>query len=244
MVSDLSDAIAYDYSQLSGFTEPTAPGHKGRLYLGTLGYVPVVVLQGRLHLYEGHQPAAIVRLIHQIAEFGCEVLIVTNSAGGIREGLEPGTLVLIEDHINQTGISPLVGPNDDSIGPRFPDMSNAYSANLRRLAQEVASDVHIALPSGVYLGTLGPSFETPAEVRAMRQLGADIVGMSTVPEVVVARHAGLEVLGISTVTNRAAGLDVAHLSDDHTLTNAEHASPKLRKLIRGIVRKIAEIQHQ
>lgn len=202
----LADAAAIPYTEIPYFPCPTVEGHSGRLVIGNFAGSPVAVMQGRVHTYEGYSPEQVIFPTRVLARLGVRTLIVTNAAGGIRPDLVSGQLVLISDHMNFTGTHPLAGPNDDRFGQRFFDMSNAYSRRLRALAHRAASAEGIPLTEGVYLGLSGPSFETPAEIRAFRILGADLVGMSTVHEVIAARHLGMEVLGFSSVTNMAAGI--------------------------------------
>src|SRR5690606_10013030 len=206
--------------------------------LGRLGGIEVACLQGRVHLYEGVPAAAVNVLPRTLKALGCELVILTNAAGSLRPEIEPGSIALIEDHINLLGQNPLVGPNDDAIGPRFPDMSAVYDRGLRERAQAVAARLGIPLRSGVYLAALGPSFETPAEIRAFRALGADLVGMSTVPEAISARHCGLRVLGLSIVTNFAAGLGEQALSHEQTLAVAAEAAGRLQQLLSGLLEEI------
>ena len=242
-LSAIADAIegatALDYADLPGFPRPSIEGHAGRLVLGRLDGVPVACLQGRVHLYEGVPAAALNVLPRTLKALGCEILILTNAAGALRPEIEPGAIALIEDHINLLGQNPLVGPNADDAGPRFPDMSEVYDGTLREGVRRVAERLGIPLRSGVYLATLGPSFETPAEIRAFRALGADLVGMSTVPEAISARHLGLKVLGLSIVTNLAAGLAEHPLSHEETLTQAAGAAATLERLLRGLLEDLA-----
>jgi xanthosine phosphorylase len=234
----IENATAIDYADLPGFPRPGIEGHAGRLVLGRLGGIEVACLQGRVHLYEGVPAAAVNVLPRTLKALGCEILIVTNAAGSLRPEIEPGAIALIEDHINMLGQNPLVGPDDAAFGPRFPDMSEVYDPSLRARAEAVAARLGIALRSGVYLATLGPCFETPAEIRAFRALGADLVGMSTVPEAISARHCGLKVLGLSLVTNLAAGLTDHPLSHEATLATAAQAAGRLRQLLIGLLEKL------
>jgi purine-nucleoside phosphorylase len=210
--SQVVDAVAIPYGEIPHFPQSTVEGHSGKLVLGTIGGVAVAVMQGRVHAYEGYTIEQVTFPTRVLGLLGCRTLIVTNAAGGIRTNLLPGSLVAISDHINLTGTNAALGPNEarfamvEGAGQRFFDMSTAYSPALRKIAQAEAARQGIALSEGVYIAVLGPSFETPAEIRAFRTLGADLVGMSTVHEVIVARHMGLEVLGISLVTNMAAGV--------------------------------------
>jgi xanthosine phosphorylase len=231
-------AIAIPYADLPGYPRPSVEGHAGRLVLGELEGVPVACLQGRVHLYEGIPAAAVNAPIRSLRALGCEVLILSNTAGSLRPEIGPGMLALIEDHINLLGQNPLLGPNDEAVGPRFPDLSEVYDRALRATARKVADRLGIPLGAGVYVATLGPSFETPAEIRAFRTLGADLVGMSTVPEAISARHCGLKVLGLSVVTNLAAGLAGAPLSHDETLAQAAQATKELERLVRGLLKEL------
>ncbi len=198
--------IAIPYSEIPHFPRPTVEGHSGRLVIGSVAGTPVAVMQGRVHAYEGYSPEDVTFSTRVLGRLGINTLVVTNAAGGVRLDLRQGQLVLLSDHINLSGRNPLVGANDERLGQRFFDMTEAYSRRLRLLAQEAGARHGIALPEGVYLSVSGPSFETPAEIRAFRSWGADLVGMSTVQEVIVARHMGIAVLGISCVTNMAAGI--------------------------------------
>jgi len=229
--SQLDDPVAIPFSEIPHFAQPTAIGHTGRLVIGTLEGVSVAVMQGRLHAYEGYSPEEITFPIRTLGRFGIRTLILTNAAGGIRESYEQGQLVLISDHINLTGRSPVIGPNDDRFGLRFFDMSEAYSLELRRLAQAAALEEDFVLDEGVYIGLLGPSFETPAEIRAFRTLGADLVGMSTVQETIAARHMGMEVLGISCVTNMAAGIQIEPLNHLEVLETGKRVEATLARLL-------------
>ena len=227
----ISDAQVITYADLPGFPEPSVEGHAGRLILGSLGGVPVACLQGRVHLYEGHAPQVVQTLVRTLKVAGCETLIVTNAAGSLRSDVEAGSLMLISDHINLQPMNPLTGPNDDSFGPRFPPMSGAYDEELRNKFKSAAAQLGVTLHEGVFVALLGPYFETPAEIRAFKVLGADSVGMSVVPEVLVARHCGLRVAAISVLTNLAAGLSYEELSHDQTLHYANLAAGDLSRLI-------------
>lgn len=234
----IEQAAAIAYEDLPGFPKPSVEGHGGRLVLGTVSDLPIACLQGRVHLYEGIPASAITPLIRTLKVLGCETLIVTNAAGSLRPNVGPGSLVLISDHINMLGQNPLTGANDPNVGPRFLDMSEAYNLKWREKIQAVARQQKIELATGVYLATPGPSFETPAEIRAFQALGADLVGMSTVPEVIAARHAGLEVIGLSIVTNLAAGMGDGALSHDETLSEAGAAGTKLERLLRALFKEL------
>jgi purine-nucleoside phosphorylase len=202
----LQSAVHVGYERISGMTRTAVVGHAGRFVIGRHNALPVIAMQGRLHLYEGHRPEQVVFGLRAMIALGARTLILTNAAGGIRADLTPGTLMLIADHLNLTGTNSLLGPNDDALGPRFQQLSDAYDQGLRDVANATAGALGIDLRSGVYAGLLGPSFETPAEIRMLRTLGADAVGMSTVLETIAARHMGARVLGISCITNCAAGL--------------------------------------
>ena len=231
----IEDAVAIDYADLPGFPRPSVEGHSGRLVIGTLSGVPVACLQGRVHLYEGKPASASMILVQTLRALGCETLIVTNAAGSLRSDIGPGSLVMIEDHINMLGQNPLTG----AVRDRFLDLSEAYNIRWRDRVQAVAAREEIALSTGVYLATPGPSFETPAEIRAFKSLGADLVGMSTVPEVIAARHAGLDVVGFSIVTNLAAGMSDGALSHEETLSEAGAAGKKLERLLRAFIEELA-----
>ncbi|MFW5832938.1 MAG: purine-nucleoside phosphorylase [Pseudomonadota bacterium] len=238
LVEQLADADTIDYGELDGFPQPTVAGHRGRVVSGLLGGVPVLCLQGRVHLYEGGPASAVNAPVRTLQALGIRLLVLTNAAGAIAPHLEPGDVVLLSDHINALGKNPLVGRNDDHVGPRFPDMSVVYDAELRAKVKEEAARQGFRLAEGVYVATLGPSFETPAEIRAFRAIGADLVGMSTVPEAISARHAGIRVLGFSAVTNRAAGLAAAPLSHEETLRVGAVAGETLSRLLRTVLPEV------
>lgn len=229
--SSLTARVEVEYGELPGFPRPTVAGHAGRLVVGRRAGVAIACLEGRTHLYEGQGTAPLATMIRTLADLGVEILIVTNASGAIERGIQPGSLALITDHINMLGTNPLIGPNDDAHGPRFPDMSAVYDLELLRILDRTAEALGLELARGVYLATTGPSFETPAEIEAFRALGADLVGMSTVPEAILARHAGLKVVGLSIVTNRAAGLAGTPLSHDETLAVAARAAADLERLL-------------
>jgi xanthosine phosphorylase len=227
----VEDAVPIPYGELPGFPEPGVAGHGGRLVLGRLGGLEVAMLQGRRHVYEGGDPGAMRVPVRTLKRLGAAALLATNAAGSLRRESPPGSLMLIADHINMLGVNPLMGPNDDDVGPRFPSLEEAYDPALRDVLRSAARRLGIALPEGVYLATHGPSFETPAEIRAFRTLGADAVGMSTVPEVILARHCGLRVAAVSAITNLAEGMSGEKLSHEHTLANADAAAADLARLI-------------
>jgi xanthosine phosphorylase len=229
----LEDAETISYADLPDFPAPSVHGHAGTLALGTLAGVPVACLQGRRHVYEGGDPGAMRGPVRTLRAAGAEALLVTNAAGSLNADVGPGSLMAITDHINMLGVNPLTGPNDDAIGPRFPSLRDAYDPELRAVLHDVAAALGIPLAEGVYLATAGPSFETPAEIRAFRTLGADAVGMSTVPEVILARHAGLKVAAVSAITNLAEGMGGEALSHEQTLRYANQAAGDLTRLIIG-----------
>ncbi|WP_281868410.1 purine-nucleoside phosphorylase [Brevibacillus parabrevis] len=238
LADEIENPVVIPYHEIPGFTVSTVVGHKGQLVIGKLQGKQVVAMQGRFHFYEGHGLDAVVLPIRVMKLLGVETIIVTNAAGGINEGYDPGDLMLISDHLNMTFRNPLIGPNDDELGARFPDMSEAYSKELRQLARQVASEQGINLREGVYVGLLGPSYETPAEIRMLRQLGGDAVGMSTVPEVIVARHMKVNVLGISCISNMAAGILEQPLSHDEVMETTEKVKAQFLALVNGIVAKL------
>lgn len=236
LADSLDDVVAVPFAQLPGWPPASAPGHAGRLLLGRLDGVPVVCLQGRLHMYEGNSERLVVEPVLLMGRLGAQAVLLTNAAGGVNAAYPAGTLMLIADHLNLTGHSPLTGPNDDRLGPRFPDLVDAYSPRLRALMRRAAAEEGLTLEEGVYAGLTGPTYETPAEVRMLRTLGADAVGMSTVLEAIAARWAGIEVCGISLVTNPGAGVTGLPLSHEEVLEAAAHAGPQFTRLIRRFVR--------
>ncbi|MED1950787.1 purine-nucleoside phosphorylase [Brevibacillus centrosporus] len=238
LADEIENPVIIPYNEIPGFTVSTVVGHKGQLVIGKLQGKQVVAMQGRFHFYEGHGLDAVVFPIRVMKLLGVETIIVTNAAGGINEYYDPGNLMLISDHINMTFRNPLIGPNDDEMGARFPDMSEAYSKELRQIAKQVASEQGIELREGIYVGLLGPSYETPAEIRMLRILGGDAVGMSTVPEVIVARHMGVKVLGISCISNMAAGILEQPLSHDEVMETTEKVKTQFLALVNGIVAKL------
>lgn len=239
LADSLEDAIAIPFADLPGWPPPTAPGHAGRLLLGTIDGVPVVCLQGRLHLYEGHTERLVVEPVLLMGRLGARVIVLTNAAGGVNESYAPGTLMIIADHLNLTGRNPLLGANDETLGPRFPDMVDAWSPRLRGVLRAAAMEEGIDVVEGVYAALTGPTYETPAEVNMLRTLGADAVGMSTVLEAIAARWAGLEVCGISLVTNAGAGVTGEPLTHEEVLAAADLAGPKFSRLVLRLVSRIA-----
>ncbi|HEV2200803.1 MAG TPA: purine-nucleoside phosphorylase [Bryobacteraceae bacterium] len=226
------------YAEIGGWPASTAVGHAGKLVTGAVGSADVIVLAGRAHLYEGYSAAQVVFGIRELARRGVKSVILTNAAGGIDLSYRPGDLVLIADHINLTGANPLVGLNDETLGPRFPDMTGIYSAEYREIAHQAAASCGLTLKEGVYAGLLGPSYETPAEIRYLRTIGADLVGMSTTLEAIAAAHAGMRVLGISCVTNLAAGILPQKLSHDEVLAVGERVQDTIVKLLNAIVPRL------
>lgn len=239
-VEELAACVEVPYEEIPGWPPATAVGHAGKLALGSLGNLPVAVMAGRAHLYEGCSPAEVVFGVRVLGRFGVRSLVVTNAAGGIHPSFERGRLALISDHINLQGANPLAGPNDDSLGPRFPDMSEAYSSEYRAIAREEARQLGIELPEGVYAAVLGPAYETPAEVRFLRTIGADLVGMSTVAEVIAANHMGLRVLAISCVANKAVGLgDRTHkITHEEVLEAGESVQQSLARLLKAVLPRL------
>ena len=235
----LEGPTAIPFAEIPHFPQSTVPGHSGKLVIGKVSGVPVAVMQGRVHAYEGYSSEEVTFPVRVLGRMGVKTLVLTNAAGGINEGLKQGQLVLIADHINLSGRNPVAGPNDDRFGPRFLDMSEAYSARLRELAHEAARTMDFRLDEGVYLSVLGPSFETPAEIRAFRALGADLVGMSTVQETIVARHMGIHVLGISCVTNMAAGIQKEPLSHEEVMATGRAVEALLAGLLTRLVPTMA-----
>jgi purine-nucleoside phosphorylase len=240
LAGEVRDATAIPYEDIPHFARSTVPGHAGRLLLGTLADVPVVVMQGRFHFYEGYSPQVLTLPVRVMSALGARTLLVTNAAGGINPAYRPGDFMLIADHLNLPGLAganPLVGPNDERFGERFPPLAKAYDAGLRSLAGEVAGTLpDLTLHQGIYVMVTGPSFETGAELRFLSVVGADAVGMSTAPEVVVARHMGMKVLGISLITNTATGAESENINHEEVLMIADAARQRFTRLILGILR--------
>ena len=236
---ELQQPLSILYSEIPGWPRSTAVGHAGKLVMGSLDGLKVAVLAGRSHLYEGYTPAQVTAGVRILAQLGVKSIVFTNAAGGINLSYRQGGLVLISDHINLQGVNPLIGPNDDSLGPRFPDMSDAYCAAYRAIARQVASELGIDMPEAVYAAMTGPSYETPAEIRYLRTIGADLVGMSTVPEVIVANHLGLKVLAISCVTNMAAGVLPQKLDHKEVLETGLRVQGTLVKYLKAVLPRLA-----
>ncbi|HLL75828.1 MAG TPA: purine-nucleoside phosphorylase [Pyrinomonadaceae bacterium] len=235
---DLEDAEAIPYEDVPGFARPTVEGHSGRLMLGRVGGAEVVVMQGRFHFYEGYALEEVTFPVRVLALCGVKSLVLTNAAGGLNNSLKQGSLMLISDHLNLMGANPLRGPNDARFGPRFPDMSEVYDRAYQEIAIQEAHALEIELRRGVYAALSGPAYETPAEIRMLRALGADAVGMSTVPEAIVARHAGLKVLGISCITNMAAGVLDRPIDHAEVIETGERVRETFSALLRAIIPKL------
>jgi xanthosine phosphorylase len=236
----VEDPVVVGYEELPGFPRPTVFGHAGRAVLGSISGVPVAVLQGRAHLYETLPPGDLDALrtpVRALRAAGAEILVLTNAAGSLRPSVGPGSLMAIIDHINMTGVNLLMGPNDEAIGPRFPSLRDAYDPVLLDLLRESAQEVGVELAEGVYVAVSGPSFETPAEIRAFATLGADAVGMSTVQETILARHCGLRVAAVSVITNLAEGMSDEPLSHEQTLRAAETGAGDLSRLLLEFIRR-------
>lgn len=231
----LASAVTLSCREVPGWPVPAVIGHAGRIVSGTCAGRQVLVLAGRVHLYEGRSAAEVAFAVRVLGRAGVRSLVLTNAAGGINPSFAPGTLMVIDDHLNCTGTNPLVGPNDTRFGPRFPDMTEVYSRRLRAIADKAARDAGVPVTHGVYAGVLGPSYETPAEIRALRTCGADAVGMSTVTEAIVARHMGMEVLGLSCISNPAAGLNTEPLSEADVLAAAAAAEGAFTRLLEAIL---------
>nr|P77834.1 RecName: Full=Purine nucleoside phosphorylase 1; Short=PNP 1; AltName: Full=Inosine phosphorylase; AltName: Full=Inosine-guanosine phosphorylase; AltName: Full=Purine nucleoside phosphorylase I; Short=PNP I; Short=Pu-NPase I [Geobacillus stearothermophilus]BAA13509.1 purine nucleoside phosphorylase [Geobacillus stearothermophilus] len=240
LADEIEQAIKIPYSDIPNFPVSTVEGHAGQLVYGQLEGATVVVMQGRFHYYEGYSFDKVTFPVRVMKALGVEQLIVTNAAGGVNESFEPGDLMIISDHINNMGGNPLIGPNDSALGVRFPDMSEAYSKRLRQLAKDVANDIGLRVREGVYVANTGPAYETPAEIRMIRVMGGDAVGMSTVPEVIVARHAGMEVLGISCISNMAAGILDQPLTHDEVIETTEKVKADFLRFVKAIVRNMAK----
>ncbi|MDR2480085.1 MAG: purine-nucleoside phosphorylase [Treponema sp.] len=234
----LEEACVIPYETIPHFARSTAPGHAGRLLIGRLGGKAVLCMQGRFHYFEGYPMSELTYPVRVMGKMGIQTLVITNSAGGLNKNWKPGDLMLITDHINFMGNNPLIGPNADDFGPRFPDMTTAYTPALQDLARKTAVDLDIQLREGVYLGYMGPSFETPAEIRLFQSFGVSACGMSTVPEVIAARHCGLDILAISCITNLAAGILAQAISSDEVNETAGIAGERFSRLLTEIVRRI------
>ncbi len=237
-VDQIEDKVTIAYADIPNFKPTTVEGHEGRLILGKIGNVEVAVMQGRYHAYEGHDMDQVVFPVRLLARLGIDSIILTNASGGVNESYNAGDLVLITDHINLSGMNPLVGPNISELGPRFPDMTNAYDPKLQKLILAKAKENSVELKQGIYAGVLGPTYETPSEVRMIRILGGDLVGMSTVPESIAANHLGLTVAGISCVTNMAAGIENVKLKHEDIKIQALKVMEKFSALIVSVVKEL------
>ena len=242
-LGNVLDAIAIEttigYGDIPGAKASTVAGHTGKMILGHAGKLPVVVLSGRMHYYEGHDIRSVVHLARVAARLGVKTLIVTNAAGGVNTKYVPGDLMLISDHINMMGTNPLLGPNIDELGPRFPDLSDTYPESLRNMAREVGKNIkRLRIQEGIYLALAGPTYETPAEIRMLRTLGADAVGMSTVPEAIAMAHMGVPVLGISCITNMAAGILKQKLTHQEVMDTTARVQEQFTALVLGILEKL------
>jgi purine-nucleoside phosphorylase len=235
LADGVEDPVAIPFAELPGWPAATAPGHAGRLLIGRLGGRVVVMLQGRFHLYEGNDPGLVIQPVLLFKQLGARIVVLTNAAGGLDPSFGPGTLMVMRDHINLTGRSPLIGPNADELGPRFPDLTDAWSPRLRELLHAAASAEDVPLAEGIYVGLTGPTYETPAEVRMLASLGGHAVGMSTVLECIAARWVGLEVCGVSLVTNAGAGYSGEPLTHEEVLAAGLVAGPRLARVIRRFV---------
>lgn len=233
----VEDPVVVGYEELPGFPRPSVSGHAGRAVLGSVGGVPVAVLQGRAHVYEGGDLESLRTPVRALRAAGAEILVLTSAAGSLHRAVGPGSLMAITDHINMSGVNVLTGPNDEAIGPRFPSLRDAYDPVLLNVLRESAQQVGVDLAEGVYLAVSGPTFETPAEIRAYRGLGADAVGMSTVHETILARHCGLRVAAVSLITNLAEGMSDEPLSHEHTLRTAETGAGDLSRLLLEFIRR-------
>lgn len=241
-VNKIKNPTIIPYGEIPNFKKVTVKGHDGNLIIGTVGDQTVAALQGRFHYYEGNSLDEVVFPIRVLAKLGIKSLVLSNAAGGINLSFNAGDLMLIEDHINLTGINPLVGPNDESIGPRFPDMTFAYNPELNQLVKETAKELNINIQKGVYVGVSGPTYETPAEIRFFRTIGGDACGMSTVPETIVANHIGLRVVGVSCITNMAAGIKNEKLSHDDIKGEANKVMENFSNLIEKTIIKIKDLK--
>ncbi|SDH37386.1 purine-nucleoside phosphorylase [Alteribacillus bidgolensis] len=240
LAEEIENPVKVHYEDIPGFPVSTVIGHAGQLVFGRLKGVPVVAMQGRFHYYEGYTMQEVTFPVRVMRALGVDTLLVTNAAGSVNESFSPGHLMLIKDHLNLQGDNPLLGKNDDTLGPRFPDMSSAYSVELMEAARKAASSLNITLQEGVYAANTGPAYETPAEIRMIRTLGADAVGMSTVPEVTTAVHGGMKVLGISCLSNMAAGILDQPLSHDEVIETTEKVKEEFLLLMKEIIHQMGK----
>jgi xanthosine phosphorylase len=232
----IQNSVTIPYAKLPGFPNDVIAGHHAQLILGDMSGVPIACLQGRMHRYQGIEADQIIKTtIRTLKQLGCDTLITTNTGGSLNPTISPGDIVIIRDHINCQGSNPLVGSNDDEFGPRFPAMDNAYDATLREQAKKVAAHNSIKTHEGIYLAVLGPQFETPAEINMFRQLGGDVIGMSTVPDTIVARHCNMKVLVLSAIANFAAGMTTESITHEHTLRGGTESADKILTIIKGVI---------
>jgi purine-nucleoside phosphorylase len=236
---ELTDATAIPYHEIPGFAHTTVEGHAGQLVIGKAGDVTVAAMQGRFHFYEGYSLEEVTFPIRVLKLLGVHTLVLTNAAGGLNVELAPGSLMVISDHVNLLGANPLIGPNDDRFGPRFPDLTLVYSAELQNMVIEEAREMGMELRRGIYAALTGPSYETPAEIHMVRTLGADAVGMSTVPEAIVARHMAMQVIGISCITNLAAGVSNRPIDHSQVMAIGERVREQFTELLRRVVKRLA-----
>ncbi|WP_026906609.1 purine-nucleoside phosphorylase [Paucisalibacillus globulus] len=239
LAEEIENPVVIPYNQIPYFPESTVSGHKGQLVIGMLEGKQVLAMQGRFHFYEGYTMQQVTFPIRVMKELGIGSIIVTNAAGGINESFQPGDLMLITDHINNMGTSPLIGPNDEQLGARFPDMSSAYDKEYAEIARKAAEKLGLKIQSGVYVGNTGPAYETPAEIRMLRTLGGDAVGMSTVPEVMIANHANMRVLGISCISNMAAGILDQPLTHDEVIETTDKVKHDFLKFVKKIIHTLS-----
>ncbi|WP_245835730.1 purine-nucleoside phosphorylase [Virgibacillus ndiopensis] len=240
LADKIENPVTILYKDIPHFPESTVSGHKGQLVIGTLEGKQVIAMQGRFHFYEGYSMKQVTFPVRVMKELGIESIIVTNAAGGINKDFNPGDLMLITDHINNMGTNPLIGPNDEDLGVRFPDMSQVYDTSYIKHAENCAHNLGITVQKGVYVGNTGPTYETPAEIRMLRTLGGDAVGMSTVPEVIVSGHAGLKVLGISCISNMAAGILDQPLTHDEVIETTEKVREDFLRFVKEIIRTLPQ----
>ncbi len=238
----MEEALEISYKDLPGFPVSTAPGHDGKFIFGYVEGVPVICMKGRVHYYEGYTPQQVVLPLRVMHALGAKILFLTNASGGIRDGFDAGTLVMLDDHISLFAPNPLIGPNEDSLGVRFPDMTEVYDKELREIIRKAAKDEDIPLESGVYVQLTGPSFESPAEIRLLKKLGADLAGMSTVMEAIAARHAGMRVCCISLVANLAAGISPTPLTSEEVNEAGEAAAPVFTRLVKASIKGMKDLQ--
>lgn len=234
----IENPVIIPYEEIPNFPRSTVTGHAGRLVVGKINGVDVLCMQGRVHFYEGHTPSSLAQIIRAYKKLGIETLILTNASGSLNIDMPPGSLMMISDHINLSGFNPLIGPNDDDFGPRFPDMTYAYDMDLRKTLVAAAEAEQVNLRSGVYLMASGPNFETPAEIRMFRMLGADAVGMSTVPETLAGVQCGMKIAGISVITNYGAGMVTHKQTHDETIAQANDAGKKLQRILTRFITEI------